>query len=240
MKHLIALLLALAVLLGFSVATAARFADEKDKDAKKDEKKDEKKDLSRADEAKKDDKKDKGKDGEKPTPAQEAALKTLSGTWLVISYEREGKKEPDARIKKMKVVQDGTTWKFFDGEDITLGKDTVSPDKTPKEVDSLYENGPQRTKTAKGIYKLDGDTLTYCHADPGMPRPTDFSSGKEKSGLTLMVLKKQKEESPLDGKKDEKKDDKKDDKKDAKKDEKKDEKKDAKKDEKKDEKKDDK
>ena len=44
----------------------------------------------------------------------------------------------------LQVVQTGQEWRFFVGEDITLGKDTVEPGKTPKEVDSYYINGPAR------------------------------------------------------------------------------------------------
>jgi hypothetical protein len=43
--------------------------------------------------------------------------------------------------------------------------------------------------TLKGIYKLDGKTLTYCVAAPGLPRPRDFSLEKG-SGQTLVTLER--------------------------------------------------
>ncbi len=233
MKRLVALLLAIGILFASTASYAAFRADKEKDEAKKDDKKDE----GKKDDKKKDGDKDGKKDGDKKdepklTPAQEKELKALTATYTVEKYTREGKDTPAAELKKMKVVQNGAEWRFFVGEDITLGKDTVFPDKTPKEVDSLYINGPAREKTAKGIYEIKGDTVTFAHADPGKDRPKEFSSGKDGSGITVIVLKKQKDEPPLDGEKDgEKKDKEKDGKKDG-------DKKDGKKD--KDEKKDDK
>jgi uncharacterized protein (TIGR03067 family) len=225
MKWLVALMLALGVLVASTASQASFLADKEKDEAKKDGDKDGKKDGD------KDGKKDGGKkEDPKLTPAQEKDLKDLTGSYSVEKYTREGKDEAAAQLKKMKVVQKGAEWKFYVGEDITLGKDTVYPDKSPKEVDSLYINGPAREKTAKGIYKIEGDTVTFAHADPGKDRPKSFDSGKEGSGITVIVLKKMKDDPPLDGEKDGKKDGKKDGDKDGKKDGDKDGKKDGDKD----------
>jgi len=39
----------------------------------------------------------------------------------------------------------------------------------------------------KAIYKLQGDTLTYCIAAPGLPRPSEFATTPG-DGRTLVVL----------------------------------------------------
>jgi uncharacterized protein (TIGR03067 family) len=211
MKWLAVLLLSLGILTSSVGTLAARFQDKdkeekkEDKDGKKDGDKDKKDgdkkkdDKDKKEDADKDGKKDKDKEEVKLTPAQEKDIKALTGTFVVEKYVREGKEAPKDEVKKMKVVQTGSKWRFFVGEDITLGSDTVAPDKDPKEIDSLYENGPAREKTAKGIYKIsaDGNEVTYCHADPGKDRPKSFDSGKEGSGIVLIVLKRQKDE-PID------------------------------------------
>ena len=48
-------------------------------------------------------------------------------------------------------------------------------------------------QVVKGIYRLDGDSLTYCLSAPGKPRPKRFEVQKG-SGQTLVVLTRQKTE----------------------------------------------
>ena len=183
---------------------------------------------------------DQKKDKEKPAQKKEKGdpdLDKLSGTFLVTTFEENGKKFEGDDLKKMKVVQKGAAWKFWYGEEITEGEDKVFPDKKPKEIDSTYTNGLNKGKTVKGIYEIDGETVKYCWAAPTKDRPKAFAS-KEGSGHTLMILKrtkdepkkeekkkeeKKKEEKKEEKKKEEKKEDKK--KEEAKKEEKKEEKK---------------
>ncbi len=200
MKRLLALLVALGVLvLAAPGVDLARADDEKKEEKKKDDKKDEKK----ADEKKADEKKATKK--EELSSAQKEELKRLSGTFTVATYEREGKKATPDELKKMKVIQKGAEWSFHLGDEVTTGKDTPHPDKDPKEIDSVYTNGPDRDKTVKGLYKIDNDTITYAWAEPGKDRPKEL---KADANTTLMVLKRvsEKTEEKKEGKKEEKKD----------------------------------
>jgi len=207
MKRFLVLLLALGVL---AVADPTSLfsqdkekdKEKKDKDDKKDKDKDDKKDKD------KDDKKDKEKEVfDKPlSKEQKEELEKLSGTFKVVEFERDGKKASKEEMAKMKVVQKGSEWTFSEGSDSTSGKDVPYPGKSPKEIDSLYLNGAARDKVVKGIYKIDGDTIIYCWAEPDKARPKEFAT-KAESGLTLMKLQKTKDE---DEKKDKDKDEKKD------------------------------
>jgi uncharacterized protein (TIGR03067 family) len=196
MKRLLALLLAMGDLFA-AAPDLVRAQDEKKKDDKKDEKKEEKKEEKKAE--------------EKLTDAQKEELKKLSGTFVVTAFERDGEKYTADKLKKMKVVQKGGDYTFHDGDDITMGKDTVFPEKDPKECDSLYLNNTAKGEVVKGIYKIDNDTVTYCWADPKKDRPKEFATKKD-SGLTLMTLKRveEKAEKKEEKKKEEKKEEKKD------------------------------
>jgi uncharacterized protein (TIGR03067 family) len=46
----------------------------------------------------------------------------------------------------------------------------LDPTQSPKHFDLELASG----KVLPGIYRLDGDTLTWCHSQPGQPRPTEF------------------------------------------------------------------
>jgi uncharacterized protein (TIGR03067 family) len=63
----------------------------------------------------------------------------------------------------------------------------LDPTRSPKHFDLEMASG----KILPGIYQLDGDTLTWCHSQPGQPRPTEFKGG---GGTTFcIVLKRAKE-----------------------------------------------
>lgn len=189
MKRLVALLLVLGVLITAGPLLADK--DDKGKTDKKDDKKETKKDVA-------------PKAEEKLSDAQKQELEKLSGTFSVSRFERDGKPSPADELKKMKVVQKGAEWSFHLGDDVTQGKDTVFPDKTPREVNAVYLNGPAKDKVVHGIYKIEGDSITYVWAEPGKERPKEFAS-KADSGLTLMVLERAGKEKPKEKEKDKEK-----------------------------------
>jgi len=114
----------------------------------------------------------------------------ILGTWALVSYEEGGQKAPEERIKDGKVIfaADGKlTAKLGEREqEFTYQLD---PAKKPKEF-SITDD---KDRTALGIYKLDGDTLTVCFARPvpGADRPTEFAS-KEDTPIVLEVYKREK------------------------------------------------
>ncbi|HZV03956.1 MAG TPA: sigma-70 family RNA polymerase sigma factor [Gemmataceae bacterium] len=114
----------------------------------------------------------------------------ILGTWALVSYEEGGQKAPEERIKDGKVIfaADGKlTAKLGEREqEFTYQLD---PAKKPKEF-SITDD---KDRTALGIYKLDGDTLTVCFARPvpGADRPTEFAS-KEDTPIVLEVFKREK------------------------------------------------
>jgi len=54
------------------------------------------------------------------------------------------------------------------------------------DLTTSYQGDPVSLHT-KAIYELKGDTLTYCIAAPGLPRPTEFATSLA-DGRTLVVL----------------------------------------------------
>jgi uncharacterized protein (TIGR03067 family) len=114
-------------------------------------------------------------------------LKKLSGTWEAVSAVEDGKELPRPKGGVQAIV-DGPRWTLnVEGKAVNSGTQTVDPSKTPKTIDLVLAEGPEKGKTVLGIYELKGDELKMALAEPGgKDRPKDFS-GK---GAALYVYKR--------------------------------------------------
>lgn len=65
----------------------------------------------------------------------------------------------------------------------------IAPTKNPAEIDFTPDTGPTKGMTAKRHYKLDGDTVTFCHGPEGGARPRAFKSTAD---FILSVYKRMK------------------------------------------------
>jgi uncharacterized protein (TIGR03067 family) len=92
----------------------------------------------------------------------------------------------------MKVVLKDGNVSFHAGADIFTSKATIFPSKKPMEINCLYTNGPLKGRTIKGIYRLEGNKLTCCFAEPEKNRPGKFEAATG-SGLTLYTIQRVKE-----------------------------------------------
>ncbi len=118
-------------------------------------------------------------------------LDKLQGTWVRASIERDGKPSPADELKNSRLTLKGDKYTLDDGKEKRTGTFKLDATKTPKTLDIISDAGPNKGKTLKAIYKIEGDTFTYCVAPPDKDRPTEFS-GKEGTGHTLLVNKREK------------------------------------------------
>jgi uncharacterized protein (TIGR03067 family) len=126
-----------------------------------------------------------------PEPPADIVAEYLqwSGTFAVVRFQRDGRPSPEAELKTMKVVIKGADGAFHAAGGVFTSKATLFPDERPRQVDCRYTNGPARGLTVKGIYKVEGDQLTCCYADPGKARPGEFKAPAG-SGFTLYTLRR--------------------------------------------------
>lgn len=111
------------------------------------------------------------------SPESQAAVKELQGQWQKASIEMDG------RTVNVEGQQIRCT---FQGNRITdaglfsplvVTEFRVDPRRQPKHLDRRFTGGAVGPWISRGIYQLDGQTLTICSGGLNTPRPTDFSTG---------------------------------------------------------------
>jgi uncharacterized protein (TIGR03067 family) len=134
------------------------------------------------------------------TTDAEAAKKEYArfeGTWKFVSIEVGGEKTPENSFEKSRLILEGSHFTLREGGGAYKGTFTFDLTTKPKQIDITFTEGPEKGKTSRGIYELDGDTYKICISVSGKDRPTAFVS-KPGSGHILEVLHRE----PAAGKED--------------------------------------
>lgn len=120
--------------------------------------------------------------------AKKTDAELLEGRWECVTLD--GGSGPDGGKGSTDywfTVRDG---KLYTGVGESKGYDAVTfkldPDQSPKRID-ITSGGV----VLPCIYKLEDDTLTWCHPQDKQPRPTEFKGG---NGCYCFVFKRAKEE----------------------------------------------
>jgi len=117
--------------------------------------------------------------------------KKLEGTWQVTEAELAGMKLPEQVVKHIQLVLNGDRYVVTTAENKDQGTVHFLPDKSPKAMDIVGVEGPNKGKTFLAIYELDENTLKICYDLKGQERPTEFKT-KPKTQLFLAIYHKQK------------------------------------------------
>ena len=129
-------------------------------------------------------------------PAEESQKK-LQGTWTVTKAERDGKAAEDIVGHRLSFTGNRFQIQSKDGKRLYQGTFRVDPSRKPAAIDFEHTEGAPKGKAWKGIYSLDGDTLTICDnaANLDKGRPTAFEA-KTGSGYVLITFKSAKPRRP--------------------------------------------
>jgi len=122
--------------------------------------------------------------------AAEEPQKKLRGTWTATKAERDGKAADDIVGHRLSFTGNRFQILSKDGKPLYAGTIRVEPSKKPRAIDFEHTEGVLKGKAWKGIYVLDGDTLTICdnapNLDKGRPAALEAKSG---SGYVLITFK---------------------------------------------------
>ena len=134
-----------------------------------------------------------GAPGPKPA-AKDPVPPSLVGEWTVESWVLDGQPEPCAG-RTLTFVKAGAFVAQENGEHQGAGSYKCDPKTDPAEVD-MAEDGMEGPY--KGIWKVDGDTLTLCvRGDPKGARPTAFAAPPG-SECILVTLKRARPDTKKD------------------------------------------
>ena len=126
-------------------------------------------------------------------PPAEEADKKLQGTWTATQAERDGKTADDVVGHRLSFTGNQFRIQSKDGKPLHAGTARVDQSAKPAVIDFEHTEGALKGKAWKGIYALDGDTLTICdnaaNLDKGRPAAFEATSG---SGYVLISFKREK------------------------------------------------
>jgi uncharacterized protein (TIGR03067 family) len=125
-------------------------------------------------------------------PADEAE-KQLQGTWVATKAERDGKAADDVVGHQLSFTGNLFRIRSRDGKPLYEGTFRLDLSARPVAIDFEHTAGALKGKVWKGIYALDGDTLTTCDngPNPEKGRPAAFEA-KTGSGHIVITFKRAK------------------------------------------------
>jgi uncharacterized protein (TIGR03067 family) len=123
----------------------------------------------------------------------EKAQQKPQGTWTATKAERDGKSADDVVGHRLSITGNRFQIRSRDGKPLYAGTVRLDPGAKPAAFDFEHTEGALKGKVWKGIYALDGDTLTTCDNAPnlGKVRPAAFEA-KSGSGYVLITFKRAK------------------------------------------------
>ena len=122
-------------------------------------------------------------------------LKKMEGEWKVTAWEQGGEALPAEGLEGSTWTVKGEKYTFTMGGNVEEGTFKLDSTKKPATIDLDITGGNCKGNKQPGIYKIDGDTMTFSFNRPGgTGRPTEFKSTEEGDTFILVTLKRHKKD----------------------------------------------
>jgi uncharacterized protein (TIGR03067 family) len=121
-------------------------------------------------------------------PAEDAQ-QHLQGTWRATKAARDGQAADDVVGHRLSLTGNRFQIQSEDGKPLYAGTVRVDPSATPAAIDFEHTEGALKGQAWRGIYALEGDTLTVCDNAPNLDkgRPAAFEATRG-SGYVLITF----------------------------------------------------
>jgi uncharacterized protein (TIGR03067 family) len=130
-----------------------------------------------------------------PAPKDKDDLAKLQGDWTFTSWDQSGVPLNERALPTAKWSVKDNKYTFEIQGVAEEGTIKLDPAKKPATIDLEITAGNDKGQTQLGLYKIDGETVTFCFARPGVKeRPTEFKSTEE-NGCILVTIKKSKKDN---------------------------------------------
>ena len=127
-------------------------------------------------------------------PKQDTVKKDMDGiqgTWKIVALEANGEQGPPEIVAALKLTFKGDTLTFTPGEPgFSNYNYELDPTTKPASFDMTHADGPNKGKTDKGVYSLEGNHLRICFGKADN-RPKEFTTAAE-SGRWMYTLTREK------------------------------------------------
>ncbi|NDB75390.1 MAG: hypothetical protein EB141_07050 [Verrucomicrobia bacterium] len=111
-------------------------------------------------------------------PADKSENAKLEGTWVGGVRSPAGKaKDGSATMVQISelTIKDGRITSCKDGKGLSLGNcESLALNPASKTLDATGDSKNGKKGVFQGIYRVNGDKLEWCAANPGIARPKDF------------------------------------------------------------------
>jgi uncharacterized protein (TIGR03067 family) len=118
-----------------------------------------------------------------------STAREIEGTWLPATAELAGNMFPDNVRATIKLMVEGDKYTVSVGKAVDQGTLRLNPSASPKELDIIGTDGPNKGRTIHAIYERDAETLRICYDLSGEGRPKEFKT-REGTQLFLVTYKK--------------------------------------------------
>jgi uncharacterized protein (TIGR03067 family) len=105
-------------------------------------------------------------------------LRALEGDWRFESLEIDGSAVPKDALRRSRILIDGDRFRTESPEGDYDGVFIIDVEAEPPRIDIEFVEGPEAGHWSYGIYRLDGDRLTFCLGLVGSARPESFVTAR--------------------------------------------------------------